>query len=390
MNKFLRMGMLAIGPLALGQMSSAGGWEASTLDSAFMYNAGSYAEAGTAALTYDVEATTQANPAKTKMAKNQNRTSIAIKTEFGDFDVGLASYMSGAIQLSGADAAVAGCNPLTAGIAACSVVPSADVTVSSLALLGRYKLSDEVSIMAGANRYAIGSGDTVTALLGHYAVSGDAIVPTFGAAYELRDIALRVELIMQSKTKVANFKARSMFAGTGVTALTDVDGESMSIPQGVKLNFQSGIAEDTLLFGSINQVSWKDAQIVIPDVNGGSMNPLGGGVSGVSSDFADKTTFSIGIGRKISDQFSGVLSYTSESGGGKTTTDPFTLRNGYQSVSIGGRYTVDNMTISGGYNYTMPGNVDLAHELGGTPTGLTASYKNNNVSAIGFKIGFSF
>jgi hypothetical protein len=43
------------------------------------------------------------------------------------------------------------------------------------------------------------------------------------------------------------------------------------------------------------------------------------------------------------------------------------------------------MTISGGYNYTMPGDVDLAHV-----SGLTASYKNNTVSAVGLKVGFSF
>ena len=51
---------------------------------------------------------------------------------------------------------------------------------------------------------------------------------------------------------------------------------------------------------------------------------------------------------------------------------------------------MDNITITGGYNFTMPGDVDLAHESGGVPSGLTASYKNNNVSALGLKVGFSF
>ena len=87
---------------------------------------------------------------------------------------------------------------------------------------------------------------------------------------------------------------------------------------------------------------------------------------------------------------SGLISYATEAGGGKTTADPFTLRNGYQSISLGARYTTGNMTISGGYNYTMPGDVDLAHESEGAPSGLTASYKNNNVSALGLKVGFSF
>jgi len=338
---------------------------------------GTYVEAGTAAVTYNVNATTQANTAKTKMAKDQNRTSIALKTEFSGFELGVVSYMSGAIQLNGAAAHVAGCSD---GItAACSLVPSANVNMNSLALLGRYQLSDEFSIIAGLNRYSIASGASVTALTGHYEVSGDQIVPTFGAAYELSDIALRAELIIQPKTKISNFKAQSKSV---LTTLADVTGESMTIPQTMKLNFQSGIAENTLLFGSIHQASWKDAQISIPAIGSGT---TAGGVDSVTSSFADKTTYSIGIGRKLTDELSGLLSFSSEAGGGKTTTDPFTLRNGYSSVSLGGRYTTGNMTITAGYNYTMPGDVDLAD-----PSGLSASYKSNNVSAIGIKVGFSF
>lgn len=368
--------------LFAASQATAGGWEASTLDTSFMYQQGNYAEVGTASVTYDVKATTQGNSAKTKMAKNQTRTAFAFKTDVAGITLGLASYMSGAIQLSGGDAAKAGCvpDPTSLAIGLCSVVPSADVTVNSLALLAKYKLNDEFSLLAGANQYSIASGANVTALTGYYEVSGDATVPTFGAAYEVSDIALRVELLSQSKTKVSNFKAQSK--GGAVTTLTDVTGETMSIPQSVKLNFQSGIAANTLLFGSIHQASWKSAQIEIPQIGAGT---LGGGVDGISSDFANRTTYSIGIGRKFTEQISGLISYATEAGGGKTTADPFTLRNGYQSISLGARYNTGNMTISGGYNYTMPGDVDLAHA-----SGLTASYKNNTVSAVGLKVGFSF
>ena len=370
--------------LFAASQATGGGWEASTLDTSFMYQEGNYAELGTASVTYNVKATTQANTKKTKMAKNQSRTSLAFKTEFGDFNLGLSSYMSGAILLSGSDASLATCNPVdVTKVAHCSVVPDADVKVNSLALLGKYNLNDNFSVLAGANRYEIASGSTVTALLGHYAVSGDATVPTFGAAYELRDIALRVDVVVQSKTKVSNFTAQSSFAANTVaTTLQDVSGEGMTIPQTTKLNFQSGIAEDTLLFGSIHQAAWKDAQIVIPERGGGSS---AGGVDSVGSDFASRTAYSIGVGRKFTEQVSGLISYTTESGGGKTTTDPFTLRNGYQSVSLGGRYISGNMTISGGLNYTMPGDVSLTHA-----SGLTATYKNNNVSALGFKVDFAF
>ena len=377
--------------LFAASQATAGGWEASTLDTSFLYQEGNYGEVGNASITYNVKANIQGvDTPKVKMAKNQSRTSFAFKTDVGGITLGLARYMSGAIQLSGGDATAAGCvpDPNNAAIGLCSVVPSADVTMNSLALVGRYKMNDNLSFLAGANRYQIASDATVTSLSGHYAVSGDALVPTFGAAYELSDIALRAELVIQSKTKISNFKAQSSFAAGGVAnTLQDVSGESMAIPQTMKLNFQSGIAENTLMFGSIHQANWKDAQIVIPERDNGSAL---GGVDAVGSSFASRTTYSIGLGRKFTEQFSGLISYTSETGGGKTTSDPFTLRNGYQSLSIGGRYTLGNITFSGGYNYTMPGDVDLAHESEGVPSGLTASYKNNNVSALGLKVGFSF
>jgi long-subunit fatty acid transport protein len=367
----------------------AGGWEASTLDTAFMYQDGNYGEVGNASITYNVKATTQSKPTtKSKMAKNQSRSTVAFKMESGAFDLGLSSYMSGAIQLSGTNGNASTCNPATLP-AACSVVPDADVIMNSLALIGRYKMDDNLSFLAGVNRYEIASGATVSALSGHYAVSGDAIAPTFGAAYERSEIALRAELVIQSKTKISNFKAQSSFAAGGAaTTLQDVSDESMTIPQTMKLNFQSGIAENTLMFGSIHQANWDDAQIVIPARDNGSAL---GGVDAVGSSFASKTTYSIGVGRKFTEQLSGLISYTTEAGGGKTTSDPFTLRNGYQSLSVGGRYTVGNITVSGGYNYTLPGDVDLAHKKAdGTASGLTASYKNNNVSAFGLKVGFSF
>lgn len=339
-----------------------------------MYNEGGYVELSTAPITSNVEANIQGQTAKHKMAKDQTRSSFAIKMEYGDFDFGLVSYMSGAIQLGGQSAHAAGCNPATAAIALCSAVPSADVKMNSLAVLGRYKFSDALSVMAGANRYSIGSGASVTTLTGYYEVSGDQIVPTYGAAYEMSDIALRIELIAQPQTNISNFTAKSSLASS--IATTAVSGESMKIPQTMTLNFQSGIAEDTLVFGSVRQASWKNAQIDIPQ---------SGSVSDVASSFSNKTSYSFGLGRKFTDEFSGSISYATEAGGGSTTTDAFTLRNGHQTINIGGRYTMDNMTLSAGLSYTKTGDVELA-----VAPVFTASYKDNTVTAFGLKVGFSF
>ena len=92
--KFTLAGML------LGSPAISGGWEASRLDTSMMYNDGGYAEIGTSSISYSINGTTQA-AVEHKMANDQTRTALGFKQQFGDFDVGLSRYMSGAIQLDG-------------------------------------------------------------------------------------------------------------------------------------------------------------------------------------------------------------------------------------------------------------------------------------------------
>ena len=370
----------------------SGGWEASRLDTSMLYNDEGYAEVGTSSITYDINGTTQA-AATHKMAKNQTRTAIGFKTQIGDFDVGLSNYMSGAIQLDGqATTAQPNCTALLKAannFTLCSVVPSADVEVKSLALMGRYRINDNMSVLGGVNRYSV-SGATVTTMAAHYAVSGDEIAPVVGAAYENKEIALRVELLVQAETGVA------LTAGSSVASAVptvNIPNSTMVIPQTMTLNFQSGIAEDTLLFGSIHKADWDSAQISIPAIANG-INPTTGAanqaVSAVSSSFSTKTAYSVGVGRKINESFSALGSYSTEAGGGATSADPFTLTDGSQTLGLGVRYTKDNMTITGGYSYTKVGDVTVTFPMTAPHPSMTATYANNKVTGLGLKIGFSF
>ncbi len=354
----------------LASPAFSGGWEASRLDTSMMYQDGMYAEVGSSSIDYDVNGTTQASKTH-KMAKDQTRTNLGFKAQYGDFDIGLATYMSGAIQLDGQSAHSTGC-PGT--LAACSVVPSADVTVDSLALLTRYRINENMSVLGGLNRYEV-SNATVTSLGGYYVVNGDEIAPIAGVAYENKEIALRVELMLQTETDVTLSASSSTSAAVATTAVT---GAKMVIPQTLTLNFQSGIAEDTLLFGSIHKADWQTAQINIP------ANATGP-VAAIDSDFGDRTAYSVGIGRKITEDISVLGSYATEDGGGATSTDPFTLTDGSQTLAVGARYTYENMTISGGYSYTKVGDVTMTHS-----TGLSSTYTDNKVTGLGLKIGFSF
>lgn len=371
MNNFTKY---TIAGLLLGSPAFSGGWEASRLDTSMMYNDGGYAEVATTSISYGVAATSGAAVGANThgMAKDQTRTSFGFKTQFGNIDVGLSSYNSGAIQLDGQATA--------AGV---SLVPSADVTARSLALLGRYRINENMSAFAGLNKYSVETS-TVTTIAAAYEVSGDEIAPVVGVAYEMKDIALRVEGIIQPKTDMTLTAKSATIVGGGLAAATAVSGSSLVIPQTITLNVQSGIAEDTLLFGSIHKADWDNAQIAIPQ-NATTLAPA------IGSSFSSKTAYSIGLGRKISDDLSLIASYSTEDGGGSTSTDPFTLTDGYQTLGVAARYTRDNMTFTAGYGYTKVGDVLVSYDLTALGMGvLTADYKDNDISAIGVKIGFSF
>ena len=245
-----------------------------------------------------------------------------------------------------------------------------------------------MSVLGGLNRYDV-SNATVTTLASHFVVSGDEIAPVIGAAYENKEIALRVELLVQAETDVALTAGSSL--ASAVPTVT-VPNAKMVIPQTMTLNFQSGIAKDTLLFGSIHKADWDTAQIKIPDIANG-VDPGTGlknqAVKGVTSSFSTKTAYSLGIGRKINENFSALGSYSTEGGGGATSADPFTLTDGSQTLGLGVRYTKDNMTITGGYSYTKVGDVKVTYPMTPLPS-LTATYADNKVTGLGLKIGFSF
>ena len=83
-------------------IAQAGGFEAQTLDTGFMYEEGAVLTASTASLNSNL---TEANGAK--ILKDQNFTSFSIKSKVGPLDVGLTTYRSGAIQMSGAASPIA-------------------------------------------------------------------------------------------------------------------------------------------------------------------------------------------------------------------------------------------------------------------------------------------
>ena len=384
----------AVGTLALSTTAvDAGGWETGRLDTGFLYQDGTYVEASYGSLDYSVNGTTQANQ-KHEMAKDQKRMSLSGKFAAGGFDIGLTSFGSGAIQMDGQGAAVdtTACKtalqqytiaaeatpPSVADMltqansmgANCSVVPSADVKLNTQALMARYSFNDKYSVIAGVRQSSLrkSSLDTLAAAYSIDAVSKTGAV--YGFAYERPDIALKFEILRSESITID-------LVGKAATIL-DVTG-TLVIPEATTINFQTGIAENTLLIASAHRVNWTGSDVKLNVAARPSLNQ--------ASDFSNTTSYSLGLGRKLNEATSASLTYSWEKGTnpGGASTSPFTMSNGSETLSAGVQHKIGSITISGGISYTKAGDVDVTHS-----SGLTASYADNSVTAVGIKFGYNF
>lgn len=240
---------------------------------------------------------------------------------------------------------------------------TAEIKSTAITAVGKYKVGERTSVIAGL-RYQTMSGVASIPLVGGYTldVTGSGgFGYVVGAAYEIPDIALRVAVTYNSEIT-------HNMTGTEFGALaSDFD---ITTPQSFSIDFQSGVAADTLVFGSIRWVEW--SQFDISPTNY-PLNPL-------VSYAEDRTTYTLGVGRKFSEKFSGsvALGYEATAGGVSSNLGP---TDGFFSVQLGGKYTMNDMTISGGVRYIT---------IGDATTSIGADFADNSAIGIGVKVGYSF
>ena len=148
-----------------------------------------------------------------------------------------------------------------------------------------------------------------------------------------------------------------------------------SIPDYQTINFQSGVAEDTLVFGSIRRADWSNHQIAVaPQTQ-----------AAPTSTFSDTTSYSIGVGRKISDELSFSASYSFEADSEPTGTSLLSTTDGYDTIGLGARYTLSSGTIiSGGVALTNVGDKTV------TTSGIPGAFTDNSVTSYGIKLAYKF
>ena len=352
------------GSLIIGFVGSAyaGGYESNALSTSFMYEAGgefnAYSEVSYGSRSYDIKGTVYAPTGSA--VKDQTSTTISVKYDVTDnITVGFTNYNQGSIQLDYSEA----------GSAGAAALPVVDLTIDARVLMAKYNISENIGFIAGVKQTVVKDATAnifQSVPLGASSITGgNEIGYVYGAVYTRDDIAMRVELTAETST---DFELAT--TNTGIP-----DGTTLgSTPDYMNLYFQSGIAEDTLLYGSMRTANWSENQLYVYPHN-----------NAATSSFTDSTTYSLGLGRKFTDNFSGSVSISGEPKGASASDTPLTITNGYQGITLGGKYTIDNMSITAGYNYTRVGDVTL------TVPGLgTGEFTDNTITGLGVRVGFKF
>lgn len=250
---------------------------------------------------------------------------------------------------------------------------TADLDTFAITGLLQYNMPSNVSLYGGLRAQRMKATASIP-FVGGYSGSLDAewgLGYVVGVAYERPEIAMRVSLTYNSKVSYDFATTETSIGGT-VNAIEEVE-----TPQSVNLDFQTGIAKDTLLFGGVRWVDWSDFEIA-----GTQYRALTGGGSLVSYD-SDSVTWTLGVGRKLNDNWSiaGSFAFEKSSGGIQSNLGP---TDGSKRLNLAAVYTQDNMRITTGISYIKIG--DARTSAGGP----LSSFTDNDAVAVGVKVGYSF
>lgn len=343
--------------------AAAGGVDRSGQPIGVIFERGNYMELSFGNINPSVSGVDGLGRATGGVAGNHTLPGIAIKYDFN-------TKLSGALiydRAYGADILYPVANtPMLGGT-------MAKLRSHGITALLRYRFDDNFSVHGGI-RASRASGDVTLAGLGYgpfngYNASfknnwGTGFV--VGGAYEIPDIALRVALTYFSEVK-HGFDTTQSGGPASPAGITRTD---VKTPQAVNLDFQTGIAPDTLLFGSIRWVDWKEFQIRPSGLLGSSL-----------TEIENTTTYTLGVGRKFNDSWSGsaFLTYEPTASG---QMSPLAPTNGMRGIGVAAVYTRDNMKLTMGARYIKLGDADTTR--GG------AVMRDNDAVALGVKLGFSF
>lgn len=252
----------------------------------------------------------------------------------------------------------------------------------SLTLMARYALDENFSLHGGVRR-DVADGTIKLSGLAYGRVSGYKVRLgesvgygyLLGGAYERPDIALRLAVTYNSKIRHDFKTTETLNGGT----LGSSDKTAVDTPQSINVDFQTGIAENTLLFANIRWAEWSEFKIEPEKFKAATGTGL--------VTLEDSTTYTVGVAHRFTDEFAASASFIYEPEQSDDLVSPLAPTNGFTAVALGASYRVDNIELSGGIRYTWIGD---ARPETGTPDTARAVFNDNDAISVGVKVGFYF
>lgn len=238
----------------------------------------------------------------------------------------------------------------------------------------RYEVTPAISVYGGL-RYVRSEAEInlPSALLSGATYAANGAAEDFGyivgAAFEKPEIALRVALTYEGEIE-QSFDTTEVGTLVGGTQETTTN---VTLPQSLALDFQTGIAKDTLLFGQIRWAEWSVWEVrpsAYDDVTGEA-------ITGFDNDVV---TWQLGVGRRLNETWSvfARATYEKANGGEASRLAP---TDGSKAIGIGGTYTKDAMKITAGVEYV---------ELGDAVDGSDVVFEGSEAVGFGMSVGFRF
>lgn len=351
--------------LLAAQGAYAGGLDRSGQSTAVLFEEGNYAEFSLGFVQPDITGTaTVVNQSSGNVGVNYTQLSASYKWEYA------GTPWSAAIVF---DQPFGAAIDYPAGTSYPLRTTNAELSSNAVTLFGKYQINPNVSVFGGLRAQSLEAEASVPVVSG-YTARGDTDYGfgyAVGGAYERKDIALRVALTYNSE--VEHSLTTTEAGPASVTSTTNI-----TTPQSVNLDFQTGVAADTLVFGSIRWANW-DGVNITPTVY---RSATGGSLVAYSNN---TTTYTVGVGRRFSDTWSAAITATHEpsNGGISPNLGP---TDGRTAVGLGATYTQGATKITGGVQYIMIGDADTIVSSTGPING---QFRDNTALAFGLKIGFS-
>ena len=200
-----------------------------------------------------------------------------------------------------------------------------------------------------------------------------------GGAFQKPEIALKVALTYHTKIKHDYTVTETSTAlGTATSAM------SVSTPSSINLDFQSGIAANTLVFGTIRKANWTETEATPASYK--TLTAAAGGKSLLEKG-TDTTTYSVGLGRKLTDTWSVAATYGYEKGL-NVTGGPLGVTDGFSSYGFGATYNADKLSVTLGVKKIKFGDQNVETVTAAGTAKATMSSNSSMVTAV--KVAYKF